>query len=301
MNKNAAQTKKLHPRNKHQGMYDFEKLIQVVPELENFVIKNPKGENTIDFSSADAVYLLNKALLFSEYNLNYWEVPKGYLCPPIPSRADYVHHVADLISEDFGEQAKGSDICVLDIGVGANLIYPIIGVMAYDWTFVGTDTEMDSLRNAMEIVKQNAYLKTNVALRYQPNKQQIFKDIIERKDYFDAVICNPPFFKSEVEALGQNARKVKNLGLKGAKVQQNFGGQNNELWCEGGELKFITAMMYESSKIRNQVNWFTALVSNKEHLLNLQNTLKKIGTKRMRVIPMEQGNKQSRFIAWSFK
>src|SRR5690606_16056854 len=146
------------------GMYDFEKLIQVVPELENFVIKNPKGENTIDFSSADAVYLLNKALLFSEYNLNYWEVPKGYLCPPIPSRADYVHHVADLISEDLGEQAKGSDIGVLDIGVGANLIYPIIGVMTYDWTFVGTDTEMDSLRNAMEIVKQNAYLKTNVAL-----------------------------------------------------------------------------------------------------------------------------------------
>ena len=301
MNKKVLQDKKLHPRNKHQGLYDFEKLVQVVPALQQFVVKNPKGENTIDFSNADAVYLLNKALLFSEYNLSYWETPKGYLCPPIPSRADYVHYVADLISEDLGELAKGSDICVLDIGVGANLIYPIIGVMEYDWTFVGTDTEMDSLRNAHQLVKENPYLKTNVQLRWQENKQFIFKNVVERKDYFDAVVCNPPFFKSKEEALGQNARKVKNLGLKGDKNQQNFAGQSNELWCDGGELKFITAMMYESDKIKNQVNWFTALVSNKDHLVNLQNTLKKIGAKRTRVVPMAQGNKQSRFIAWSFK
>src|SRR5690606_34714630 len=176
---------------------------------------------------------------------------------------------------------------------GANLIYPIIGVMEYDWTFVGTDTEMDSLRNAHQLVKENPYLKTNVQLRWQENKQFIFKNVVERKDYFDAVVCNPPFFKSKEEALGQNARKVKNLGLKGDKNQQNFAGQSNELWCDGGELKFITAMMYESDKIKNQVNWFTALVSNKDHLVNLQNTLKKIGAKRTRVVPMAQGNKQS--------
>lgn len=301
MNNNSSLVKKLHPRNKHHGLYDFEKLIKVMPELEKHVTKNPKGESTINFSDAEAVLLLNKALLFSEYNLVYWEMPKGYLCPPIPSRADYVHYLADLISEENGELAKGSDISVLDIGVGANMIYPIIGVMEYDWTFVGTDTDMDSLRNAHQLVKENPYLKTNVALRWQENKQFIFKNIIERKDYFDAVICNPPFFKSKEEALGQNARKVKNLGLKGEKVQQNFGGQSNELWCDGGELKFITAMMYESDRVKNQVNWFTSLVSNKDNLHNLQNTLKKIKAKRVRVVNMEQGNKQSRFIAWSFK
>jgi RNA methyltransferase len=43
-------------------------------------------------------YLLSQALLSSYYGIKDWKVPDKYLCPPIPSRADYVHHVSDLIS-----------------------------------------------------------------------------------------------------------------------------------------------------------------------------------------------------------
>ena len=99
-NKPAAST--LHPRNPHQGRYDFDKLIKALPELEKHAITNPSGEATINFSDADAVLTLNKALLAHHYNIKYWDLPKGYLCPPIPGRADYIHQVANLLAWPLG-------------------------------------------------------------------------------------------------------------------------------------------------------------------------------------------------------
>lgn len=38
----------------------------------------------------------------------------------------------------------------------------------------------------------------------------------------------------------------------------NFGGQQQELWCEGGEVAFITQMIAESQQFGRQVKWFTS-------------------------------------------
>ncbi|MDF4777381.1 RlmF-related methyltransferase, partial [Vibrio parahaemolyticus] len=40
----------LHERNVHRGRYDFKKLVESEPQLKPFVIKNPKGEDSINFS-----------------------------------------------------------------------------------------------------------------------------------------------------------------------------------------------------------------------------------------------------------
>lgn len=76
--------KLLHPRSAHHGLYDYDKLITQCPQLQHHIIKNPSNENTIDYTNSESVYLLNKALLSLHYNIKHWEIPQGYLCPPIP-------------------------------------------------------------------------------------------------------------------------------------------------------------------------------------------------------------------------
>jgi 23S rRNA (adenine1618-N6)-methyltransferase len=80
----------------------------------------------------------------------------------------------------------------------------------------------------------------------------------------------------------------------------NFSGQNSELWCKGGELGFITQMIYESVKYPMQCLWFTTLVSKKENLKNIYKLLSKVGTAEIKTIDMAQGQKISRIVAWTF-
>ena len=94
-----AERSELHTRNKHNGQYDFSLLTENYPPLRKFVLLNPLGIQTIDFFNPHAVKALNKALLISYYGIRYWDIPRNYLCPPIPGRADYVHYIADLIDK----------------------------------------------------------------------------------------------------------------------------------------------------------------------------------------------------------
>ena len=89
----------LHPNNPHQGRYDLDALALAVPALKSFFITTPRGDTSIDFSNAKAVMCLNQALLKHFYGMEAWSVPQGFLCPPIPGRADCVHHVADLLAK----------------------------------------------------------------------------------------------------------------------------------------------------------------------------------------------------------
>lgn len=302
MKASSPNKKKLHPRNKHNKLYDFDRLKAAVPELVPYIIKNPSGVDTIDFSKPEAVVLLNKALLMTDYKLTYWELPQDNLCPPIPGRADYIHYIADLLATyNAGVVPTGNSVKILDLGVGANAIYPIIGVAEYGWRFVASDINKESLASAENIISNNPHLKTMVSLRLQPSSRNILENIIGEQEQFTAVICNPPFFKSQEDAAKQSARKVKNLGKKSVVAPTpNFGGQSNELWCEGGELTFITNYIYESRRFGAQVKWFTTLVSDQNHLKSIQRLLHKVGATEMQIIEMEQGNKISRIVAWKF-
>jgi 23S rRNA (adenine1618-N6)-methyltransferase len=98
------------------------------PELGQFVIINPYGKESIDFANPDAVRVFNRALLKAFYGIAHWDIPADYLCPPVPGRADYVHFLADLLaSVNDGKIPRGSIVRVLDIGMGANCVYPLIG------------------------------------------------------------------------------------------------------------------------------------------------------------------------------
>jgi 23S rRNA (adenine1618-N6)-methyltransferase len=297
------QTTNLHPRNKHQGQYDFKQLVQHNSQLEEFILVNKQGTTSIDFFNPLAVKALNKALLSFYYKIQNWDIPKDYLCPPIPGRADYIHHVADLLASDNnGNIPKGKKIRVLDIGVGANCIYPVIGTKEYGWSFVGSDISKVALKNAHDIILNNNSLRTNIELRWQAKSNQLFEGVVSAKEYFDLSICNPPFHSSAAEAATGSSRKLKNLGQKeGQKPSLNFGGQEHELWCAGGELQFLNNMILQSKDFADSIRWFTSLVSKEAHLKSAYKSLKKVGVTQSITIPMGQGNKKSRILAWSFR
>jgi 23S rRNA (adenine1618-N6)-methyltransferase len=296
-------TTNLHPRNKHQGEYDFKQLLEHNSKLEAFLLVNKHGKTSIDFFNPAAVKALNKALLSSYYKIQNWDIPKDYLCPPIPGRADYIHYVADLLANDAaGNIPKGKKIRVLDLGVGANCIYPILGVKEYGWSFVGTDISKIALKNAHDIILNNKNLRANIELRWQAKSERLFEGVVPEKEYFELSICNPPFHRSAEEAAMGTTRKLKNLGQKeGQKSSLNFGGQEHELWCTGGELQFLNNMILQSKDFASSIRWFTSLVSKEAHLKTLYKTLKKVGITAPKTIPMGQGNKKSRILAWTFQ
>lgn len=299
----STNKKGLHVRNLHQGRYDFVSLCRVLPVLSEYVFINQYGNQTIDFSNAKAVLALNQALLKKFYGVNFWQLPEGYLCPPIPGRADYIHALADLLATDNGDIPTGKKVKVLDIGMGANCIYPIIGSQSYGWSFVGVDIDPLAVKMAGLIVKSNKNLKPFIQLRLQKDAKSIFNNIIKENDKFALTMCNPPFHASMQQALAGSRRKITNLnkGKIPEKVSLNFAGQENELCCVGGEIAFLKQMASESISFSKQVTWFSSLVSKSENVSIIKKRLTQLGVKQINVVKMAQGQKISRFVAWTFQ
>ncbi|MDO8652664.1 MAG: 23S rRNA (adenine(1618)-N(6))-methyltransferase RlmF [Undibacterium sp.] len=303
MTTGATPASKLHPRNRHQGRYDFARLLKAEPDLNNFLSINEHGDQGIDFADAAAVKALNRALLKDSYGIQGWDIPPQNLCPPVPGRADYLHYLADLLAgSNRGVIPKKKGLQALDIGTGANLIYPLIGSSEYGWEFVAADINPASLANAQAILDLNPKLAQKINLRLQPSANAIFKGIVGDDEWFDLSMCNPPFHTSLAEAREGTQRKWQNLGKPGSESQSslNFGGQDAELWCPGGELAFIQRMIKESAQIATRCFWFTTLVSKSASLPGIYAALKQAKVQEQKTIAMSQGQKQSRFVAWTF-
>ncbi len=293
---------KLHPRNKHRERYDFKQLIESCADLAPFVKLNLYNDESIDFANPEAVRMLNKALLKHYYNIENWNIPANYLCPPVPGRADYIHYMADLVcGSNYGNMPAGEKIKCLDVGVGANCVYPIIGMKEYGWSFVGSDIDTIAIESANKIIESNSFLKDKIEIRLQNNPKDIFYGIIQKEELFDLTICNPPFNKSAEESKQGTLRKLNNLNdSEITKPILNFGGKSNELWCKGGELKFVKNMVYQSKQFATSCFWFSTIISKQSHLSSVYEVLKKMEATEVKTISMGQGNKSSRIVAWTF-
>jgi 23S rRNA (adenine1618-N6)-methyltransferase len=131
----------------------------------------------------------------------------------------------------------------------------------------------------------------------------IFRGVVPPTEVFDLSICNPPFHASRAEALAGTRRKLTNLSgrdVAKAKTVLNFGGQDGELWCEGGELAFVRRMITESAQMPGICRWFTTLVSKVSNLPLIEQALQAVRPADVRVIAMAQGQKKSRIVAWRF-
>jgi 23S rRNA (adenine1618-N6)-methyltransferase len=288
----------MHPNNKHSGSYNFKKLCSIHPTLKKYVKDNGYGKESIDFSNSDAVFQLNKALLKLHYGIVAWDIPSGYLSPPIPSRADYLYYLNDLLSEI----SITTKIHVLDIGVGANAIYCLLGAQLFGWHMVGTDIDTVAVKAATMNVANTPDLSELIDIRHQPNNAHIFEGIIKPNEFYHATICNPPFYTSEKDSNAATLRKLKKINPEKSvlALERNFEGRPNELWCNGGEALFIKRMIKQSVQFKDQVGWFTTLVSKKETLENTYKLLNKVKAYH-KTLQLEHGNKITRVVAWHFK
>ncbi|TVU68760.1 23S rRNA (adenine(1618)-N(6))-methyltransferase RlmF [Cobetia crustatorum] len=328
--KQAVVKGELHPRNPHRGRYDMAALVSASPALAPFVIQTPAGSDSISFSDPLAVKALNRALLAHYYDIAHWDIPAGYLCPPIPGRADYLHYLTDLLVEaNAGILPEGGRVKALDIGVGANVIYPLLGNRSFGWQMVGSDVSVQAIESARQTVSANPLVHGQIELRLQANQQRHFTGIWAQDERFDLVLCNPPFHASEADMAREAERKWRGLdksrqqrGAKGSKRGQrgrantdrhasrsvspgaapalNFAGQAAELWCPGGEEAFVTRMIEESCGFSRQCLWFSSLVAHSASLPAIKRALANSGASEVKVIEMSQGQKISRFVAWSF-
>jgi len=223
-----------------------------------------------------------------------------FLIPPVPSRADIIHHCADLLmlqlqdnhkhqasfhshSHSHSHAALASNamaksnasandskmVSCLDIGCGASSILSLIAAAEYGWRVVGTDVSKD----ALQIAKQNVMCSHHaslIELRHQTKSNSIFEGIVKPDEYFDITVCNPPFYSSKEEAQAASQRKISNLGLSD---KRNFAGTSAELWCVGGELAFVRNMIAESYAFRSQLGWITSLVSDQDNAVKLLDEL----------------------------
>lgn len=291
----------LHPRNPHRFRYDFTALITTCPALASFVTVNQYKNQSVNFADPAAVKMLNKALLQHFYKIKEWDIPAGYLCPPVPGRADYIHYLTDLLNKNEKQHTAKEKINILDIGTGANGIYPLIGHAVYDWNFVGTDIDPVAIQSLQKVLAVNNISSPAIECRLQKNASKIFDGIIKPEEYFTATMCNPPFHTSLQEANEVALRKQRNLGKeKYKKPVLNFGGQSAELYTAGGELAFIKTMINESILFAKNVGWFTTLVSKKDNLPMIYAAIKKAGAADITTISMAQGQKNSRFVGWRF-
>lgn len=293
----------MHSRNRLSARYDFPQLLASSPDLAPFVTRAAHGDESIDFADPAAVKALNKALLKQFYGVQFWDIPAGYLCPPIPGRADYIHYAADLLAaSNGGEVPRGKSVHVLDIGVGANCVYPIIGTREYNWRFVGADIDPVAIRAAKHMVAANSGLAGRIDFRLQNHAEDIFEGIVKPREEFDLTVSNPPFHASAEEAAASNLRKARNLGhAQSMEPSPNFGGKNTELWYEGGEEAFVRRMVEQSVPLATRVLWFTSLISKKETLPSAYHFLKQANAVDVKTINMSQGQKVSRIVAWTFQ
>lgn len=291
---------KLHPANPHQHGYDMAALAQTLPALNAFLLSTPAGKLSINFADPKAVKTLNQALLAHHYGLAHWDLPEGYLCPPVPGRLDYLLYLSDLLQQNNqGKKPKFSKLRLLDIGCGANLIYPLLAVKTLGCQVLASDISAAALVNAQQLIDAHQ-LGHGIELRQQASDQHIFDHLLKPGEYLDATLCNPPFHQSAADASAGSERKRHNLRLGADAAALNFAGQAHELWCEGGELAFISRMIEQSKAVANQVFWFSCLVSKQQHVPLLQAKLQQAGVTEQRLVDMAQGNKQSRFIAWTY-
>jgi 23S rRNA (adenine1618-N6)-methyltransferase len=275
---------RMNPKNiYYQNAPDFKKLVDKYPEFANHVYKNKYSNYSINWKCKDAMKELCKTLLKEDFKVDYWSIPEGYLIPSITSRLNYINWIHDLLeSSNLNETSiKG-----LDIGTGANLIYPILGYSCYKWNFMCSDINLSSLENAKLIVSKNKF-ENKINIVSQPSEDKIFENIVKSDHFFHFSMCNPPYFKTD-EIKRNNPHTVCEYDEK-------------EVYCQGGEEIFVIKMINESQLFKSNVLWFTTLVGKKENFDKVKKYLEQLDhVKMIKTTIFFQGKLARWGLAWTY-
>lgn len=283
---------KIHSRNKNKDRYNLNALLALNPKLGDYLKPNFKGEEAVDLSNPTAVKILNQTLLHYYYGVEHWSFSDQNICPTIPNRADYIHYMADvLMGSNFGNLPNGEKITCLDIGTGATCIYPIIGITEYNWNFIASDINAESLESAKKISKENKALTHKIDFRLQEKAKDVIYGTLRKEETIDIAICNPPFYNSIEDA------KIETLEKGAPYTSLEI---TPEIIYNGGEIRFLKQYIKESKAFSKNCFWFSALVTKKANQKALPDFLKLVGATDVKTIHIGLGHKSTQMLVWTF-
>lgn len=311
---------RMHPANCYADEEpDFAALASRHPALAQHVHIRQDGSGAVNFANADASRAVTAALLAEHYGVA-WSVAPGQLIPPVPGRANYIAWLADLLALS----SPPGQVVGLDIGCGANLIYPLLGAAQHGWRFVGADITDVANAGAHANLAANPHLAPLIEVRdvreqpadaangtaaaavaadsgrmqgpaasnaAMPDGSDAFPNSVLRPamrpgERFAFCMTNPPFFES-IEQAGLNP-------------QTAHMGTAEEMVCPGGEAAFVGAMVADSLLLRDRIHWYTAMLGRKASLKALRTALYRHRPTALRTTEFAQGRTSRWGLAWSF-
>ena len=269
---------------------DFLTLIKEFPELKKYKLKqneDNEDEFQFDWSNNELSLLMDKSILNYYFNIKYYDIPKGFLIPPIPSRINYINLINSIITKLIND-IDIKNIIGIDIGTGANIIYPILGYSIYKWKFICTEINKEAYNNAKLILQKNN-LENNINIIKQNNKDNIFISILNRENKYIFSMCNPPYYNYENEIKLEDKKRDN---------EYNF----DEIYYKNGEYGFFQRYFEESICYKNNVFLYTILIGKK---INAENIYDKLSSYSdiIKIYNMQKiltGNNVRYIIYWSF-
>ena len=269
---------------------DFLTLIKEFPELKKYKLKqneDNEDEFQFDWSNNELSLLMDKSILNYYFNIKYYDIPKGFLIPPIPSRINYINLINSIITKLI-KDIDIKNIIGIDIGTGANIIYPILGYSIYKWKFICTEINKEAYNNAKLILQKNN-LENNINIIKQNNKDNIFISILNRENKYIFSMCNPPYYNYENEIKLEDKKRDN---------EYNF----DEIYYKNGEFGFFQRYFEESICYKNNVFLYTILIGKKINAENIYNKLSSYSD-IIKIYIMQKiltGNNVRYIIYWSF-
>lgn len=194
----------MHKKNDYrEKLIDFQLLTSKYEKLRQSLIVEGREEKfpvAFDWTNSTAVRLLTEVLLQEDFGVQI-SLPHDKLCPPLPNRLNYICWISDLV-DLISTHKINMPIVGVDIGTGSSCIYPILGVKKFQWKFVGSDIDEQSLATARKNISNNQYLSDSIHLVHVSSSdslqlllpsfsQHVVKKKLRTNDHFqsDAVRC----------------------------------------------------------------------------------------------------------------
>ena len=263
---------------------DFKFLSEEFPEFKKYVYINKYGGYSINWKNPNSIKELVKTILNKFFNITYYEIPENFLIPTLTSRYNYLNYINKLFTK---LEIENKEKILIDIGTGANLIYPLLGYKLYNWKFIASEINEDAINIGKKIIKENN-LEKEILIIKQNDSKKIFENIINFNNKYLCSICNPPFFDINTEI------KKDNLYTDN---EYNY----NEVYCEGGEIFFIKEMIKESYIYKKNIFLFSSLIGRKSNMKKIYSVMKNLKEMSLlKKITIKQGKNARWIIIWSF-
>ena len=229
---------------------------------------------------------MTKCILNYYFKIKYYSISNNFLIPTVPSRLNYINVINSLL-KSYGVKNNEKEIIGIDIGTGANIIYPLLGYSVYKWKFICSEINEQAFENASKIIKENN-LEENIKLIKQKYNNFIFIGIINRENRYTFTMCNPPYYDYEEEIKIEDKKRD---------CEYNF----DEIYYKNGEIGFFDKYFEESICYWKNVFIFTFLIGKKS---NAEKIYEKIsenkGIKFFDIKRIKTGNNMRYIIYWSF-